>query len=491
MLKGDAAGSQGASGTVESKLVEVYAEPNPLGKDSAGADSTEARRVWSTYESKANDKCWDPIAAPLRLSSPALYKAGCTAVNAVRKLRLSRPIFGIFQFFRPSAAIDTQRLYALTAWGPTEGRSAELGLALALVSSICGVRHRVIVATGALSSTVLSTASTPLLRSDDVKIHPVAQIREKLGALAADIKDGAFREIAGNKELLVLAPRYYKHADRDMEVSKIAEVSTLRELGVKVVTINWLSDATHVLKAYQLQYLAQDRVSQILIGVLFIMSLGFFVWTGWRNAEIPMQFIPATRHALRAEPFEVCTMGNKQFALPIRTISLVPSLPVTAIIGWKTVIGKPSSLNAIVTKALAFEGYYVAIIVVSEYSPITIDYARIENTTVPIRVRPGDTYQGWIQLNERAETNALILMAQRHAPFDADWLRKLFHEQFPSQGATHPSDNRLNIDAATDFIAKLVPGALIYPFLTVMEKSKCFFPEISNAKSSALSFSQP
>lgn len=473
--------NESSGSTSESNLIEVYAESSRFGKDRSAVDDETAamQRTWSSFENKAVDKCWDPIAAPLRFSSPTLYKAGCTAVNAVRKLRLKRPIFSIYQLFRPRAAIETQRLLSLTAWGPTEGRSAELGLALALVTRICAVHHRVIVATGALSSATPSSESIPLFRSNDVKIHPVTKIREKLEALACDIKNGAFQEIADGKELLVFTPKYYQHPDGNLEIDKFEQVAKLRALGVRVIPVNWLSEATHVLRAYRTQYLFQDRLFQFLVGALVTVCVAFVSWTTWRNTEIPMRFTPASLHALQPEPFELCTLGKKQYVLPFRTKSLIPSVPVTATIGWKTIIGDPTSVDAILAKVFGFKGYYIAVIVVSEFSPISLDNVRMEQTTVPMQVRPGDSYQGWIKLNDQTEINALIILAQRHAPFEADRLREQFYQRFPQPHATQSSEIRLNIDAATDFISKWAPGALIYPFSTVMEKSKCFYQEKS------------
>ena len=193
----------------------------------------------------------------------------------------------------------------------------------------------------------------------------------------------------------------------------------------------------------------------------------------WRDAEIPMTFISVNPGNIEAEPFQLCARNQKNYALPIGKTMLAPTVPVTGIIGWRTIIGEPGSVDSQLAELFRFEGYYIAMIVVSEFSPTTFDYARIGNTTKPLRVTPGQTYDGWVKLNDRAETNALILLAQRHAQFDANRLREQYQKRFPQYLASSVNNTSLDVDAATDFIKTLAPGSLIFPFVSVKEDSKC------------------
>ena len=176
-----------------------------------------------------------------------------------------------------------------------------------------------------------------------------------------------------------------------------------------------------------------------------------------------------------AEPFELCARDHQQYALPISKTLLVPTVPVNSVIGWRTHIGESDSVDSRLAELSGFQGYYIAVIVVSEFSPTTFDYARVGNTTEPLRVVPGQSYEGWVKLNNRAETNALILLAQRHTQFDSNWLREQLQKRFPRSTESPAGSWRQDVDAATDFIKTLAPGSLIFPFVSVQEDSKCIY----------------
>ncbi|MEE9354288.1 MAG: hypothetical protein V3U75_01725 [Methylococcaceae bacterium] len=298
----------------------------------------------------------------------------------------------------------------------------------------------------------------------------MGSLLEKLNLVLYEIQEGAFQELITNQELLVITPKTFTHNEHQQEVRMLPEVKTLNSLGVKVVPVDWLSEALSAIKADITQYLVIDRVIQLMVGLIIFLVITIGSWLTWRDAEIPMAFISVDSGNLEAEPFEICIRNQKHFALPIKKTMFVPSVPMTGVIGWKTVIGDSSSLDSRFAKLSGFEGYYIAVVVVSEFSPTTFDYARIGNTTKPLRIAPGQSYEGWIKLNDRAETNALILLAQRHTQFDANWLREQFQKHFPLSSA---GSKRQDVDAATDFIKTLAPGSLIFPFVSVQEDSKC------------------
>ena len=469
--------SNNASNFTEGRFIEVYAEPYRFGGDISDlpAEQVAIRREQSIYDSKAIDKCWDRVSAPLRKNSPVLYQSGSVAANALRKISFKRRLFAFFQYIKPNAIVESKRLHSVTTWGPTEGRSAELGLALALAVSICGEGQRIIVATGALSSSKNVSNSNSVFRSDDVKVQQVGSLLEKFKLLLYEVQEGAFQELIINQELLVITPKTFTHAGHQQEVRTLPEVKTLNSLGVKVVPVDWLSEALSAIKADTTHYLVIDRVIQIMGGLIILLVITIGSWLIWRNAEISMAFISHNSENIVTEPFQLCAKDQRNYALPITKPMLVPSMPVSGVIGWKTLIGNSSSVDSRFAKIFGFEGYYIAVVVVSEFSHTTFDYARIGNTTKPLRVMPGRPYEGWVKLNDRAETNALILLAQRHAQFDANWLREQFQKHFLLSTVSSTGSKRQDIDAATDFIKTLAPGSLIFPFVSVQEDSKCIY----------------
>ncbi len=456
------------SSTVEGRFIEVYAESYRMGADSddLSPDDATIRQAHADYDRKALDKYWDRVAAPLRINSPTLYQSGCVAANALRKLQFKRRFAALYQYFKPGAVIESKRLHAVSAWGPTEGHSAELGLALALASTICQVQKNLIVATGSLVSTTQTGIAMPQLRADDVKVYPVASLPRKLRLLIAEIESGYFQAVAKHRTFWLITPRLFESEGDYQPVNTLSEFKILQSLGVKILTVDWLSEALQVLKADRSHYLMRDRLLQGLVTVLLMVGVWVSISEFWRNTPIAMVFLPVNDKAL-AQPFILCTQGQRQYAQAINQKSSVPLVPVETSIAWRASIGKSTSIDSYLSDQLGFKGYYLAVIIVSEQSPASFDTARLDNSSESLRVLPGQTYEGWIKLNAQVETNALLILAQRHAPFDSHTLRKQFQQQFWA------SSKPLDIDAASDFVSTLAPGALIYPFVSVQEASPC------------------
>ena len=465
-------------GRTEGRLIEVYAESYRFGDDISdfSADETALQQERSAYDRKAIAKYWDRVSAPLRKNSPALYQSGCVAANALRKIRFKHRFFALYQAIKPKAVIESKRLHAVTAWGPTEGHSAELGLALALAASVSGKGSGVIVATGALSSSTPDAGSAPTFRDNDVKVHPVGSLQEKLRLLIREIQEGGFRELIAHRALLVITPRHCSRSGEAQDVKSLPETKTLNALGARVTPVDWLSEALTVMRADTTHYLALDRIIQGATGLITLLVVALGGFSAWRNAEIPMAFVSVNPRNFAAEPFQLCAQADRQFALPIHKISLTPTLPVTSVIGWRTLVGTTDSVDALLASLVGFEGYFIAVIVLSESSPATFDYARIDHTTQALRIAPGRSYEGWIKLNDKAELNALVLLAQRHAPFDTHALRERFQERFrPPAVVSAGRIDHLNVDAAVDFIRTLAPGSLVYPFVSAAGESPCVY----------------
>jgi len=142
---------------------------------------------------KSRDKDWDAVAAPLR--KVGLYQAGCAAASAARKLGVRRPPTALYQQVSRLAWIDHQRLHPATAQGPTEGRSAELGLALVLLMCACGSPARQVIATGALGGQPAGVVH------DDVEVLPVASLSEKLQLILTLARHGSLPGVGATGEM--------------------------------------------------------------------------------------------------------------------------------------------------------------------------------------------------------------------------------------------------------------------------------------------------
>jgi hypothetical protein len=160
--------------SADDQLINVYTQPYTFGDD---------------IDNQAIDKDWDRVAATLRKVNPVLYRSGSVAAGAVRKLGLKRPKVAFYQWFKPQAWLEQQRLYSSYPEYLSEGNSAELGLALVLLMAASGSPYRYVIATGSLGG------QTQLIRERDVKVLPVSQLEKKLTWLDNKLSKVSSREI--------------------------------------------------------------------------------------------------------------------------------------------------------------------------------------------------------------------------------------------------------------------------------------------------------
>lgn len=434
------------------QLIEVYSQFHPF-KDE------ESRKL----DEKALNKDWDQIAAPLRKAG--LYYAGCVAARAVQKLGLKRPRAALYQFFRSHAWIEGQRLHSSSPQGPTEGHSAELGLALALLLGASDTHRQSVIATGALSH-------NPSSREHDWEVLPVGSLPEKLRLVIQHVKEKGLPNVAKRNVLAFFTPRHFEQNGTLTAVENLKEVQELSRLGVNVVPISWLSEAAQVLHAHNTRYLFYDRLIQLLFGGFAAFVLLGASWSWWRYQTIPMDYIPTDPRTLAAEPFVVCATKEGNRPLPVRQQGLVHVIAINSTLGWKVKIGDPNSWHAKLGSLLNYQGYYVAQVMISEFSKPKIIVPRLEGTNQPLRILPGGVWQwGW-KLNQNMENNGLVLLAQRHTPFNPLDLQKRLLQRFP-QAAANAARDQLNVTAAVNFMHRQAPGAIDFIFQTVEAEPRC------------------
>jgi len=443
----------------ENRLIEVYTQHyafDPLTKQEEAA----SREV----DAKARDKDWDRVAAPLR--KVGLYQAGCAAASAVRKLGIRQPLTALYQRISRLAWIEGQRLQPAGAQGPSEGRSAELGLALVLLMCASGSRHRQIIATGALGGQPRGVLE------DDVEVLPVGSLPAKLRLVSTLAQHQSLPGVGWGGEVLFITPRRFEQDGEWLEVESLAEVAQLKTQGVRVVPVGRLSEAAAELKALRTRHLFHDRVAQALVAGLLVIAFTGYAWSAWQQRPIAITFLPGGGTAPDAEPYRVCFAKDGSFyPLPLGHKGLARSIPAGGTLGWRVQIGEPDDGHGRLASWFRPERYYVAQVMVSEHSRAKVMVPQLAGNEV-VTVPPGGIWEwGW-QLNGRPEDNGLVLLAKAEAPFDPDALRAELIKAFPPAAGSDDGP-ALDVTAATNFIAGKAPGAAKFIIQTVERSVPC------------------
>jgi hypothetical protein len=452
------AGPDGVRG--EDRLIEVYTQLGGL-----EALTRHEEEAWRELDAKARDKDWDRVAAPLR--KVGLYQAGCAAASAVRKLGIRRPPTALYQRISRLAWIEGQRLHPAGAQGPTEGRSAELGLALVLLMCACGSRDRQIIATGALGGQPGGVVEP------DVEILPVGSLPEKLRLVLALAGHGAVPGLEQGRELLFFTPRRFQDENGEWrEVNELAEVAELQGCNVRVVPVACLGEAAAVLKAHRARHLPGDRmVASVLAALVLATGLGM-AWQSVQETRIPMAF-EAIGGGIDPQPFQACfTPDGGFYPIALGREGVGYDIPSGGTIAWRVRIGRPPEEQRGLAAWLAPDAYYVAQVMVSEHSRAKVIVPRLAGAEA-VRVPPGEVWEWAWKLNDRPETNALVLLAQGGRPFDSEVLRSRLWERFPDAAEDDPGGPGLDVSAAADFVAAQAPGAVKFIVQTVEDPWRC------------------
>ena len=449
-------GATDPPGRSEDRLIEVYTQIDAL----EALSRAEEEAALQT-DLKARDKDWDKVAAPLR--KVGLYQAGCAAASAVRKLGIRRPLTALYQQVSRLAWIESQRLHAATPQGPTEGRSAELGLALVLLMGASGSRARQVIATGALGGQPRD------LEAPDVEVLPVGSLREKLRLVLALARNGALPGVGPGRELLFFTPERFEDGHGWQAVDALPEVSELAGLGVRVRPVTRLGEAAAVLKAGRSRHLAADRIAASALLAIGLVAGATAGWSAIRENRVPMMFMTPGGAAPEAEPFQVCfTPEGAYYPLPLSQRGISHSLPAGATVGWRVRVGQPLAERERLQRWLAPDTYHVAQVMLAERSPAKVMVPTSPDGR-PLRIEPGGVWEwGW-ELNREAESNGLVLLA-RAEPFDANALRAALVAEFP---AARGGEEPLDITAAVNYVAAQAPGALPFIVQTVEGRKPC------------------
>lgn len=445
----------------EDRLIEIYTEHHAL---EALTKAEEERNF--AIDVKALDKDWDRVAAPLR--KVGLYQAGCAAASAARKVGIEPPLTALYQRISRLAWIEGQRLQPAVGKGPSEGRSAELGLALVLLMSASGSHDQQIIATGALGGQPLGVST------DDVEITPVGSVPEKLRLVATLARNKALPRFDERRKLLFFVPKQFQRDDVWHETTSLPEVDELAELGVRVVTVSRLSEAAAILNARQSRHLFYDRLAQAAMIGLVAFGTAAFAWSHWTtHRDIPIRFIAGGGSALSPEPYQACFTNDGGFyPAPLSRTGVERSLPTGATLAWRVQIGQPPDEQGLIARWFAPESYRVAQAMLSRHSSVKVIIPETPDGG-PVKISPGEIWEwGW-QLNNLPEINSLVLLAMADKPIDADTLRSDLIERFPKARGSAPGDEGLDVTAAANYLAAKAMGAAKFNVRTLERTSPC------------------
>ncbi len=445
----------------EDRLIEIYTQHHAL---EALTKAEEERNF--AIDSKALDKDWDRVAAPLR--KVGLYQAGCAAASAARKVGIEPPLTALYQRISRLAWIEGQRLQPAVSKGPSEGRSAELGLALVLLMSASGSHDQQIIATGALGGQPLGVGD------DDVEVLPVGGVPEKLRLIATLARNKALPRFDERRKLLCFVPKKFQQDDSWLDTTTLPEVDELTDLGVRVVPVGRLSEAAAILNARQSRHLFYDRLVQAAMIGLVVLGTAAFAWSHWTaHRDIPIRFLAGGGSALALEPYQACFTNDGGFyPLPLNRNGVGRSLPAGATLGWRVQIGDPPEKQGFIENWFAPSTYRVAQAMLSRHSSVKVIVPQ-SSEGGEVRIAPGGIWEwGW-QLNDSPEINSLVLLAIADKSIDADALRSDLIERFPKARGTEPGQEGLDVTAAANYLAAKATGAAKFNIETLERNSQC------------------
>lgn len=408
-----------------------------------------------------------------------LYEAGAIALGAARRVRLLPQRLALFQRLFPRALTPSLAVTNgpdLMGLTPQNARSAELGLALAMLMYSGQSAARLVIATGALARDVAPGAPAS---DDDVAVLPVGEISRKLQAVgdAIESQTGAARAdrvilflpertVTGEPMIELHAADISRLVERFQQVGGLIEAKPVASLG----------QAMAVLGVSALPVTRADRMfnAAIVASVVSIMAV-LSAWT-WLNAPVQLAFSPM----LIANGDPVPTPAQAVFRsqtgkFEIRPVCRGPQgLPVYGAGG--SLIARIAIENRS-TLVDYLGGYHFVVVTVSEQSGVKLhpeqSFEAAANGVVPAREARSALAQGLsvaFAIKPPAEPNKVIVLARRIWPFDTDRLSR----DLDAVTAGKPLAQRIN--TVVTYLAGRAPGYLDYSFISVDGDPVCSGP---------------
>jgi hypothetical protein len=140
-------------------------------------------------------------------------------------------------------------------------------------------------------------------------------------------------------------------------------------------------------------------------------------------------------------------------------------------LAWRVQVGDESDQQGGLARWIGPDDYHVAYVMLSEHSSAKVTVPALHDGQ-EVQIPPGGVWEWAWRLNDRAESNKLVLLAQPDRPFDADALRAALLERFP-HAAQDDGNDSLDITAAANFVAAQAAGSVRFDIQTVERTSRC------------------
>ena len=404
----------------------------------------------TAMDDRAIDKDWDVTAAQLRKYN--LYEDGLLAVNSVRKLELKKPLFALFQHFRKYSYLDNQRLYSKHVFR-TEGESAQLGLALALLLNASNSQVTSVIATGKLSNEVRENPK----HKNDTAVEEVGGIEKKLALVLSKRKSGDL----GTAPLLYCFTPVYLDANKQEKIATLPIIKDLAEVGIVVKPIAWLSEAAKVLQANTARYLLWDILCQGVLIALVCLGLD----NAWWHNPIIIKIMPGDHH--KDEPFFVCSTSANQYSFyDLKRDGGIPLFPLVSQENETFNFGLGIKLKP--EKTILTSAYYAIFIHLGEKTGmLIIDKQGQNGQAISTTADAPPLFMNWpmLETNSPAEDNVLLVAFQR-TPIEVNKLKAEFKQHFPE-------DKPLKVLEARDFLLPQFPGSYAFLYRSIIAQPPC------------------
>ena len=428
---------------------------------------------------QSNDEGFDPQLAQL-FGWSGLYQSGATAVAAVRRLRLGAVGLGRLRALRGnpvSGYLSIANARDTDGLAPDQSRSAELGLALALIAYGGQSKATAIAATGRIDA-----SPRPGQAADrTVRVEPVGELGTKIGALAAFIDARAPADRTDHLCLFVPARTLDGENVIDAhkgELYRLRAACAAQSCALEVYPVETLNDAVVRLCVRGMLPTWTDRILAGGLGSAASVGVGLLAWTSFLDAPIRLSFEDivladgtATTSPIRA------VFEQSQGAFVMRPQCLGAQATAMYRPGDTLIMRVGAASEGWLTRRLGGHRYVIA--AVSEKSGVLVlppeSFAAAVKSGGDI-VRPSATPSSTTELllglpvTGPSERTKLIVLAKRASAFDAAGLRK----NLEAAVAGKPEAERIN--AATAVLARAAPGYLDYSFRSVETDFPCTQP---------------
>jgi hypothetical protein len=404
-----------------------------------------------------------------------LYEAGSVALGAIRRLRLHTRGPVDFQPLRAKPIpgfLSTSDGPNVISPDPANARSAELGLALALLAFGGQCSERVIIATGQLDADAAQV--------EDVFVHPVGELSRKFQAIHDAVVAGAV-PVAGTARIQLFVPERTAD-DRETSIVHADDLANLKSAVVRkggTLEICPVSTLNGAVKHLGIRGLAPTAGEQLLLGgsvVGLLAALTGLMGYFWFNSAIQLTLadIVLSDGAALASPIRAGFDPTKR-AFVMREACLgaqaTPVYRAGESLVMRVAVADPAK------RPEFFRGYHFTLVAVSERSGIKVfppealgrPLAKSGDgrNVMSLPLQSKSELSVDVPIEGPSERVKLIVLARRGWPTNADSLRTALAAALKDK----PENERIN--AATTYLSRSAPGYLDYTFRSVEDVTTC------------------